>query len=209
MYIKASTITNLSDARYFAAQFNVEWMGFCLDEGSTDFMPAHVIKAFSEWIEGPKITGEFGMQDEAQILEAIGDLGLQAIQLPMFSIVDTARIRSNVPVIREIVVEKKAEISHLNKLLEDMGHNADLLLLDFAKNAWTLPELLHNQTISLDWLQRICQKYKVLIAIDLNPSQTLSLIEAVGPLGLSIKGGDEERPGYKSYDELNSFFDIF
>lgn len=209
MNIKVSTITNLSDARYFAAQFNVEWLGFCLDEGSSDFMPAHLIMALSEWVVGPKITGEFGLQNEEQILDAINKIGLQAIQLPMFSTVDTQKIRSIVPVIREIVVEKNAATTALDKLIGEMGDSSDFILLDFGKNSWSLNELLGHRDISLDWLQRLCQKHNILIAVDYNPIQMQSLIEAVNPYGLCVKGGEEERPGYKSYDELNAFFDLF
>lgn len=207
MYVKASTITNLSDARYFAAQFTVEWMGFCLDEGNPDYMPVHVVKALSEWVEGPKITGEFGLQDEAVILNAIGDIGLKAIQLPMFSNIPTGRIKSEVEVIQEIVVEKNAESNILNALLEQMSARADYILLDFVKNSWSLTELLHHKSVSLDWLQRSCQQYKILLAADFQPAQLQSLTEAVSPFGLSIRGGEEERPGYKSYEELNAIFD--
>jgi phosphoribosylanthranilate isomerase len=209
MFIKASTITNLSDARYFAAQFNVEWMGFCLDQGSSDHMPEHVIKALCEWVEGPKITGEFGLQDEATILDTISSIGLQAVQLPMFSRVSTTKIRTLVPLIQEVVVEKNADVGHLNTMLQAAGSNADIILLDFTKNGWSFSELLQQGEITPIWLNQICQQYQILISADFQPAEFQSLIETAAPLGLSIKGGEEERPGYKSYDELNAIFDIF
>jgi len=45
--VKASQITNLTDARYFAA-WEVEWLGFNFDEGSAHYIPPVEMKAIKE-----------------------------------------------------------------------------------------------------------------------------------------------------------------
>ncbi|MFZ4542986.1 MAG: hypothetical protein ACOYOA_02980, partial [Saprospiraceae bacterium] len=176
---------------------------------SSDFMPPHLIKAMKEWIEGPKITGEFGFQSEDFILATIADLGLQAVQLSMFSDISTEKIRAEVPLIQEIVIEKHANPKDITEFLKKYSQKADYILLDFAKNNWSFNELIQHQQITLDWLQRICQQYKILLAVDFEAKPLQSFLQSVSPIGLSIRGSEEERPGYKSYDELNAIFDIF
>jgi phosphoribosylanthranilate isomerase len=207
MYIKASAITNLSDARYFAAQYSVEFMGFCLEEGNEAYLAPYLIKAMKEWIEGPKIVGEFGVQTEEEILTQVKDIGLDAVQLSMFATASAEKIRLQVPVIQEIVVEKEHTAAQLLSLVDGFSAKADILLLDFEKNAWTFVELVKHQEISLDLLQRICQKYQVIIAISADAKKLKSLSQSIEPQGISLKGGEEERVGYKSFDELNDIFD--
>jgi phosphoribosylanthranilate isomerase len=207
MYIKASTITNLSDARYFAAQYSVEWMGFCLEEGNEAYLAPYLINAMKEWIEGPKLVGEFGVQTEEEILTQVKNIGLDAVQLSMFATASAEKIRLQVPVIQEIVVEKEHTASQLLDLVNSFSAKADVLLLDFEKNAWTFVELVKHQEISLDLLQRICQKHEVIIAINADAKKLKSLSQSIEPQGISLKGGEEERVGYKSFDELNDIFD--
>ena len=207
MYVKASTITNLSDARYFAAQYSVEWIGFNLDEGSDTFMPTHVIKAMKEWIEGPKLVGEFGLQSTEEILRLIQDIGLEAVQLPMFSNVSTETIRAEVPVIQEIVIEKEMTAAAFIAQINNFAAKADILLLDFEKAGWTFEMLVRSQEISIEVLQRICQQNTVILNFNANAKQLNTLIQSINPEGISLKGGEEERVGYKSFDELNDVFD--
>lgn len=208
MLVKAAAISNLSDARFFAAQYSVEWMGFCLDENSDSYMPPHIIKAMKEWIEGPKIVGEMGMCDEATLMELVQDLGLEAVQLPMFSLVDVAKINKQIPVIQEIVIEKEMTSAQLAEKVNNFSDKATMLLLDFEKNAWTFTELIRNQEISIELLQRICQKNEVIISLNANAKQWQAIISSINPKAISLKGGEEERVGYKSFDELNEIFDI-
>jgi phosphoribosylanthranilate isomerase len=207
MYVKASAITNLSDARYFAAQYSVEWMGFCLEEGNDAYMPPHLIKAMKEWIEGPKIVGEFGLQSNEEILDQIQNIGLDMVQLSMFSTASAEKIRTQVPVIQEIVIEKDSTEQVVLAQINSFANQADYLLLDFEKSAWAFSELVRSQTISLDFLQRICQQFPIILSINANAIQLNSLIQSIEPQAISLKGGEEERVGYKSFDELNDLFD--
>lgn len=207
MYIKASSINNLSDARYFAAQYSVEFMGFCLEEGSQAYIPPHIIKAMKEWIEGPKLIGEFGIETTAHIIAQIDDIGLDAVQLSMFSDADTTALRGRVTVIQEIIVEKDATFASLKNTIQHFSAKADILLLDFEKSAWSFQDIVRHPEISLDVLQRICQEQPIIIAINANPKQYTTLSQAIIPQGIAIRGGEEERVGYKSFEELNDIFD--
>ena len=56
--VKASQITNLTDARYFAAK-EVEWLSFDFTEGSSTYIDPMKARAMFDWVEGPCIVGEF------------------------------------------------------------------------------------------------------------------------------------------------------
>jgi phosphoribosylanthranilate isomerase len=67
--------------------------------------------------------------------------------------------------------------------------------------------LVRSQEISIEVLQRICQQNAVILNFNANAKQLNTLIQSINPQGISLKGGEEERVGYKSFDELNDVFD--
>jgi phosphoribosylanthranilate isomerase len=206
MIIKASSIANLTDARYFAAK-EVAFLGFCLDENGENYLQPMVVKALKEWIEGPSIVGEFGMQSTKDILAKVSDIGLDAVQLSFFSAADSLALRTVTSVFREIVVEKNTRASELWEHLEHFGSMSDALILDFEKNNITWQDIVKSQEFSIDLLQRACQKYKVFLAINFQSIHLQGIIKALNPEGISLKGGDEEKVGLKSFDELDDIFD--
>ena len=80
--VKAGSITNLTDARYFAAR-EVEWLGFPIGSGEGLIEPAKV-KAIAEWVDGVKIVGEFSFSTPAEIISLGQQIGLDAVQVGMF-----------------------------------------------------------------------------------------------------------------------------
>jgi len=80
MLIKATRITNLTDARYFAAQA-VRFLGFNLEEGTEGYLDPMYMRAIREWVEGPVIVGEFSSSPVEIVREAATFFGLDAVQL--------------------------------------------------------------------------------------------------------------------------------
>jgi phosphoribosylanthranilate isomerase len=205
--IKASAVANLTDARYFAAR-EVEWLGFCLDKNASEYMQPMVVKALKEWIEGPKIIGEFGMQTSSEILEAVEYIGLDGVQLGMYNEVNMTILRQKTLVIREIVVEKDTKVSDFWEMSMRFGNECDYLLLNFEKNGITWHDLLASREINIELLERLCQKYPIIVELSFLPQQLMSILHVLQPLGLSLKGGDEEKVGLKSFDELDEVLDL-
>ena len=82
--VKASSIANLTDARYFAA-WHVEWLGFDLSPSGLERLSLPQVKEIKDWIEGPKIVGELGVWEPAQSQEIINFLSLEYIQVGMYA----------------------------------------------------------------------------------------------------------------------------
>jgi phosphoribosylanthranilate isomerase len=199
--IKASQVTNLTDARYFAAR-GVDWLGFNLDPGTENFIHPQNIKAIKEWLEGPQIVGEFGIQDSSEMAAAIDFLGLDIIQVGMFA--DTSSLAlQGVTVIKEIVVEKDLDYYDLRSSFETASANVDIFLLNYSKNniSWESISTKKNA------LKDLCDRFKIILSIDFELTHLNDILTSLPIYGLSLKGGEEEKVGFKSFDELDEILD--
>ncbi len=201
--VKASQITNLTDARYFAAR-DVEWLGFNLDVGTENAVPPQQISAIKEWVEGPKIVVEFGLQSPEEIKGAAEYLELDAVQIGMFA--DTKAVHQvlEIPIIKEIVVENE-DLAGVKDLINAQAEWVAVFILDLTKNNIGIKDL-SSDVITL--LKKLCANHKVLFNINGTIEELSNFIEQVNPLGLVLMGGEEEKVGYKSYDELDDILDF-
>jgi len=78
--IKASNITNLTDARYFAA-YMVDWMGFRFSKEAGAGLNIEDAKTIRDWIVGPEIIAEFDSFDPDFVFQVTDQLGTKNIQL--------------------------------------------------------------------------------------------------------------------------------
>lgn len=199
--IKASQVTNLTDARYFAAR-EVEWLGFNLDAGTENFIHPQNIKAIKEWLEGPQIVGEFGMQDSSEIKAAIDFLGLDVIQVGMYA--DTGSLAfQDITIIKEIVIEKDTDYYELRSNLESDSPNVDIFLLNYSNNKLSWSSIASKQNA----LKELCSRFRIIMSIDFETDQLNEMLETVQIDGLSLKGGAEKKVGFKSFDELDEILD--
>lgn len=205
--ILAGSITNLTDARYFAAM-GVEWMGFNLNPGDDSFLPPLQVQAIKEWVEGPAILGEFNLQSVEEINKLTQDLELDGIQLGMFSTLDTLQaLETDLPVIKEIIVEPNASRGSIDGVLQDFGPHVQFFLLDFSKNNWTSEALEEGAEINWAYIQQLCERYSILLHLGFDAQTILSIMEDLDQSGLKVVGGTEEKVGYKSFDELDELLE--
>ena len=206
--IKASSITNLTDARYFAA-FEVDWLGFNLDTGHERYVKPQLIQAIRGWVDGVQIVGEFNLQSSEEILTAAKMLELEVVQVGMYADLDTLiELNQQIPVIKEMVVEKTSQVNELAEMMETCAPYTFLFLLDFGKNGLDWASLKAGQfAIQLADLQKLSSQYPVLLNIGISPSDLPDLLEQVNIRGLNLQGGEEEKVGYKSFDELDELLE--
>ena len=204
--VKAGSITNLTDARYFAA-WEVEWLGFNFEEGAVDYILPQKMKAIKEWVDGVKMVGEFGTHSAAEIAKAVEVLSLDAIQVGLYTrIEDLVALKGNV-IIREVVVEKTTTEMALEKQLVILKPYVHIFLLDFDKNKINWSDLKIGRPISISFLKRLCKQYQVLLALDFKAEMLEELLTTLQAFGLHLKGGEEEAVGIKSFDELDEILE--
>ncbi len=200
--VKASQITNLTDARYFAAM-GVDWLGFSLDPTATDHVPPKKMQEMTAWLEGPAIVGEFSMASAQTIRESFEILNLDFVQLGHFHNADTARALHGLPIIKEIIIENLEDVLQLNSTLIQLLPYTSIFLIDFSKNGLSI----ENQINVLQSLKQFSNAFPILLKLNDNFKSCSKIIETVEPLGISVTGGEEEAVGVKSFDELDELFE--
>ncbi len=191
MLIKASRITNLTDARYFAAK-EVDFLGFNLEEGTEGHLDPMYMKAIREWVEGPKIVGEFSRSSTAYVREAASFFGLDAVQV-------TADYAAQL-----------ADLEGLTVILE-INANAELATLDVQSLSPFVTYFLvklDGAQLSESWKLSESLLSKMLLQTDTTTEQLAELLEILKPAGLSLVGSEEEQVGVKSFDEIEAIFEM-
>ena len=204
--IKASNISNLTDARYFAAWY-VDWLGFDLRSTENTLSLAEV-KAIKEWIEGPVIVGEIDLLDFEKAKEVITFLELEAIQVGMYTPVEQLQSLQNYTIIKEVVIEPTMQASDLEAHLAEYFDVVSYFLLDFDKNGIDWEQIKKGTSFSMAFLKKLCQRQEILLSVNSKPTEIDDILENIQPYGLSIKGGIEEKVGFKSFDEVDEIFEI-
>lgn len=205
--VKASAINNLTDARYFSA-WGVEWLGFNMNFGDQNYLEPKAIKEIKEWLVGPYMVGEFvGNQSPEQIIELVTQLKLDMVQVGMFASVELIKELNGIAVIKEWILSDWSDLEGLGNQLAVFSANVEFFLLDLTKNGLTW-EVLSQKAEALAQLQRLCKSYPIMLSIDFRAEDYNDLVGCLVLRGLSLQGNEEEKVGYKSFEELDAIFEI-
>lgn len=203
--VKVSSLTNLTDARYFAA-WGVDWLGFNLQEGHSDYQDTKTMTEICGWVEGPKALGEFAFEDLEQIKEAIAERKLEAVQISQIQPSELAE-HIDVTVFKEWIMDKALTAERLHDQLEDAGAWVDYQVLDFTKGGWTWAELKAQDEL-LQALKAVCEKHRLWLDLDYKGENMQEILDTLNFEGISIRAGAEEKVGYKSFDDLDEIYDV-
>lgn len=204
--VKASSIANLTDARYFAA-WHVEWLGFDLSPTGLEKLSLPEVKEIKDWIEGPKIVGELGAWDLAQSQELINFLDLEYVQVNMFTPTAVLNSLRGTTILKEVVIEPTTTAKSLETHLTEYFDYVDYFLIDFNRNGIDWQSLQQNQKLNTTNLAKLCQQFDILLSLDFDSLNTKNILTDLNPKGISVKGGLEEKVGFKSFDELDAIFE--
>ncbi|MCB9317139.1 MAG: hypothetical protein H6569_13445 [Lewinellaceae bacterium] len=197
MLIKASTITNLTDARYFAAK-EVDFLGFNLEEGTEDYLDPIFMKAIREWVEGPKIVGEFGETPAGTVLEAARFFELDVVQVGP---TDNLELLKDLEVI--LTLPASEDPTGLEAIFQKNAPHVAYFLLDFSAQKNAAAKL---QDHAAAW-KKLFSTYPTLLDVNLEADALATLLDQLNPAGLALRGGEEEQVGVKSFDEIDAIFD--
>ena len=205
--IYAGPITNLTDARYFAA-WGVEWLSFNLSPDEEDFLTPNQILAIKEWVEGPAMVGEFNRHDTHEIQKLTVDLQLDAIQLGPDVTLDTLlQLDTDLPILKVIQVSPQHSSDQLEDLLSDFAAHVSHFILDFTSEDWNLEMLQYAPDLDWERLLSFSHQFPIIFNLGFDPADTLALIENEEAISIQLTGGVEEKVGYKSFEELDEIFE--
>ena len=186
--VKISSVTNLSDARYTAGM-GVDLMGFDLDPLSQNFVDHENFNAITSWISGVKIVGELGSINNVDAVKnAVAPYQLDYLQLDA-GIARAALNELSVPLIIKISQPDKTFIAAAFEQYQDLP-------------IWYLmePEVEMSEEV-LQWCTRKTRQYPIILGSNLSAENVHECLQA-GFGGISLRGGQELRPGYQNFDEL-------
>jgi phosphoribosylanthranilate isomerase len=205
--IKASGITHLTDARYFAAK-GVTWMGYCLDPASDQFIAPVKMQAIREWVDGVLTVGEMGFVSGDELLDAVASYRLDAVQVNMWvEAAELEALQGRADILREVVVQPDSDAAELQQEIRRMEHLTTATVLSFAPHGITWADIQEGRPFGPDALRQLCSVGPVLLDLDVAAADMPELLTAVQPYGWVARGGEEERVGVKSYDDLDEIFE--
>lgn len=185
--VKASRINNLSDARYCAAM-GVEMMGFLIDSNSDDAVSPELFNAITGWISGIELVGE-----------------IDSSEVPDLSYYVISKIQVTNPNLLPQVSENGLKAILLINLSKTSFDDAEKMMSDY-KNEVSYFLIENNNSVDLSGVEaakikHLASIYPIILGYGITKDNLNSILD-LGIEAISIYGSSEERPGYKSYDEM-------
>ncbi len=191
--VKASAITHLTDARYFAA-WEVKWLGFNLTTGDIGAIEPRAAIAIKEWVDGVSICAELNLPTTAD-LDAVQEL-LQpdVVQVGMLTEVETLREwKGGLPIIKEIVIGPDTDLLLIEELLQTDHVVVACFLLNLTKGGISWQDIQMGQPFSLSHLRDWARKYPLLLEVDLGDETPSAVLEQLPLQGFSVRGGGRRK----------------
>lgn len=171
--VKAGSVTHLSDARFFAS-YGAEYIGFCFNPLSPNYISPQEALAIKGWLHNVKIVAEFANQDTVNIKGIIEFLQPDILEISYADAEENTKqyFTNNLPVIINC---------HANELHK----------LKNEKYLFVLIEDYNGENIS---------EIKFPVMLDITNKQfDFSNLHTAA---FQIKGTPEQETGIKNYDEL-------
>ncbi len=195
-FVKISSVTNLSDARYCAGM-GVDIIGFNLDDGSDHFVNAAQFKEITQWVSGVKFAGEFSQSDVDPIKKALQNYQLDYLQISDHNLLDPLR-EVKIPIILRL--DWDASITGiLESIKQNQQSNPEYFLLENDQG----PE--NDET---NKLKKLCTKYPVLLGFGFSKTNLDQVLTAISPQGIALKGARELKPGFYDFDEMAEILEL-
>lgn len=160
-------VTNLSDARYFAA-WGVDYLGFNRKKDSPYYIEEAQLMEMKEWVSGPQVliesnTLEYADNFDGQIL----DLSYASLPINKLSLFRT---------------------------------EINIVIAEQREGKFIVPyEVSLSQKLS-----EVALNTEIFVDVNDIPLEQIKKLENVG---LVIQGGEEEKVGFKDFDELDQLFE--
>lgn len=209
--VKASSVTHLTDARYFSA-WEVDYIGF-------DFGPQGIsateLAAMVEWIQGPQLIAELDagwpmrLELDANTTDDLATLTVDGFQVDsIFGPENVLQYLKHLqrPIFLEVVVEGYADLTTIEDTLEEYRELVDHVVLNFKKGGIQWQDLKAGQPFSIEALSTLAASNNIWLEIDgALPKVMATTLPQLK--GFSVRGGSEEKVGLKDFDDLADFFE--
>ncbi len=145
-------------------------------------------------------------QSLEEIKEAVEFLNLDAVQVGRYAEDDLIIGLAGIPLLQEWVLSDWEELPAFIRHCKATKEWVDVYLLNLEKNKLDWKELRDNDAL-FEQFQHLCKDEAVLISLDIDPLDLEVFVKKFDPYGLSLQGGEEEKVGLKSFDDLDAIFE--
>ena len=130
---------------------------------------------------------------------------LDAVQLATFVEPELTTKIKGASVIKELIINQNFKLTGYSSMMEELQEVVDYFLLNFLDINW---EQLSKDSSTCDYLKLLAQKYKLIIMINCTATELPLMIKSIAPFGIAMEGGEEEKVGVKSFDDLDECFEV-
>lgn len=190
-----SNITNLGDARFAAAE-GIQYIGFCFDPESSNYIPPVKAKEIMDWVSGVKTIAGFGKQSIESITEISTLLEADAMEFENDFLPDALQ-QAGLPVFKKINTDTFTP-QQLQKELDSYA--------PFAK-AFHLYSASCGQP-DYAFVKSLCENYPVIWGYELNKENANTVLQHINPYAINLSGTNEEKTGLKDFDGLSELLEL-
>lgn len=187
-FVKVGSITNLSDAR-FCAGFGVDLLGFDLNPNSENYISIEQANEIMGWVAGPAFVAEFGDMPVDQIVQLQEENKFPFVQVNNIDHANELK-QEGFQIILAIQIASESDIK---VLAQAIGNEYSHIIV-----SCDAPQLIPaiEETLATGSETTLIKGY------DVELSQLDHIIQVQPFAGIELKGSQEEKPGFKEYDEL-------
>ena len=202
----ATGITHLTDARYFAA-WEVSHLAFPL--GGADGLDWTTLNALREWITGPELMVEVDATgDPAALIEQLRANDIQRLLLPHSAPAASQKLFADAGM-KLFVRVPVAGYQSLDDVREAIAEQttATALILDFEAGGVTWADLQNGYPFPTTDFAGLVGERRIYLEISLGETDPKEFAKTYPIAGYVVRGSNEEKVGYKSYDDLDPLFE--
>ncbi|WKV11616.1 phosphoribosylanthranilate isomerase [Marivirga harenae] len=190
-FVKISEVNNLSDARYCAGM-TVNLMGFNLNKDSDYFVSPENFMELTGWVSGLEFVGEFGHSTEEAIKSIIDEYEIHYLQTDNPAILPLFPDRKK---ILRFDMDKISDAAEVKQTMEQTANQVEFFLFESDNG------IVYKDNV-LDQVLDLAKSFRVVLGFNITDANVMNYVNNTSITGISLKGGDEIRPGYKDFDEL-------
>ncbi len=201
---KASKIGNLTDARYFAAWY-VDYIGYNMVQGSEAALSMNEFLTIKEWVEGPESVLEIGSFPSEELIKAIilsEEIGI--VEVGMFCPLEITKKlhESGKTIFMNVALSDDLDIVELKNELEKHNGKISHWVIDLNQldDNWMSGKFF-------GFIKNMKEDHSVFLDGNIPTKHIDTFLTKWDGIGISAKGGEEEKVGFKSYDELDELFE--
>lgn len=194
-FVKISTISSLSDARYCAGM-GVDQLGFCLNPHKENSLSPVFFLEIKNWVAGVQFVGEFGELPSNEIDQIQKQLPLDFIEISNLDYVESVRLLGK-PLIFRLELATDYDITKLTTTLAYLDEWVEYVVINC-----TNPGLFYiiNKTVnSYQGCLRLIRSFNVSVA---------SVNSINGYFGIELINSEEQEPGLKEYGEVMDILEV-